>query len=1123
MINVTKISDAGQAFAYYSEKDDYYLSDKMAAEWHGHGAAALGLAGEIDPRDFRDALAGKVHGQQRVGSEGFKEVRQPDGTTKKVPLHGPGWDVTLSAPKSVSVAALVGGDRRVIDAWDRAVRAGVDYIESNAALTRQRNAGGEYTYRNTGTLVAGLVRHASNRNLDPQLHTHAVVANMTRDPVTGEWRSLDSRQGLYKLQVATNNVVMNQLASELRDLGYNVSEWTVRDNDAVSFELADVSPEIRAAFSTRKAEIDAELAAHGMTRADASAEARETATLDTRSPKEHVPAAELRAQWRHRAEVVGYNPTTRPTPPDAPSHSDRAGPAADAVGAAIAHLAARDTRFTHTAVMQQARIAAHGRACDADLEAAIAEAKAVGDLLDRRTEQDAPGNRRETVAGYTTSTGIAIERAMLRHAAAIAESGRAKPRIGERIAGEQTVTDIAAAIHAQEERTGYAFTAEQREAVYGLMGSDSGLGILQGLAGTAKTTTVLASISDRAKAAGWRVEALAPTHSAARTLGDAIGADAQTVAAKINRFQPDAAAGKAPPTGRLWIVDEAGMASAKDKSDLLARAAAEDARVILVGDDGQIGSVGAGAAFKQIKDAHRDETYELTDIKRQTSAQLRAAVYDAIRGDASAALEKVEVHEHKGQVEAAEAVADDYMKHVGEGKSTLVVTLSRADRADVNAAIHERRVQAGEVTNVHAVTTLQGKGWTDAQRADASRYQPGDVIEAQRDFRGGPKRGELATVTKVEDGKVTVERSGGKEWTFDPKRTNRFSVMEQNETRMGEGDRIIAKGAIAASDSKGEAVQIKNGTEMTVDRMHDDGRIDVRYDDDKRATIDASRGVRADLGYAQTANQAQGKTVDVVIADMRSTQRKLADQQRAYVALSRAKETAIVHTDSKEKLAEQIERHSGRKETAMDRSDGRNVRPESGTERGAEPQSTKRMQGQGRGNAEHDRGARNLRSPEQRRGRVAQSGERRRGIAASIRAAGHQVGEAVKDYRARAPERRAAKAEKRDADFLRKGAKKIDRRIDKRTRKAEKRIQKAYGTNPKAGRIAQFFETGRKAKGRKAMKRVQAGHAKAKASLATAVLQAQARQKFREFEQAHKAQQERRAPIRGRSTGPRLG
>jgi ATP-dependent exoDNAse (exonuclease V) alpha subunit len=609
-------------------------------------------------------------------------------------------------------------------------------------------------------------------------------------------------------------------------------------------------------------------------------------------------------------------------------------------------------------------------------------------------------------------------------------------------------------------------------------------------------------------------------------LGDAIGADAQTVATKVHRFQPDMATIEAPPTGKLWIVDEAGMASAKDKADLLARAAAEDARVILVGDDHQIGSVGAGAAFAQIKAAHRDDTYELTDIKRQTSAQLRDAVYAAIRGDATTALDKVDVREHKSQTVAAEAVADDYMKHVAEGKSTLVVTLSRADRAEVNAAIQARRERAGEVTNVRSVDTLSEKGWTDAQKADASRYQPGDVIEAQRDFRDGPKRGELATVTKVEDGKVTTERSNGREWAFDPSRTNRYSVLDKNEARMGEGDRVVAKGAISASDAKGEAVQIKNGTEMAVDRMHNDGRMDVRYGDDKRATIDASQGVRADLGYAQTANQAQGKTVDVVIADMRSTQRKLADQQRMYVALSRAKETAIVHTDDKEKLAEQIERHSGRKETAMDRAGGREVRPGRGAERDAEPQGTKRNQERNADLAERDRGSRNLPSPEQRRGRVAQSGEGRRGIrgaiADGIRAAAQEVGKSIKDYGDRAPERQAAKAEKRDAEFLRKGAKKANRDIDKRTRKAEKRIQKAYGTNPKAGRIAQFFETGRKAKGRKAMKKVQAGRDRAKANLAAAIQRAQARQTHREFERAFKAQQQRNAPVRERS-GPHFG
>lgn len=915
MINVTKVSSAGAAFDYYTERDDYYLSDRAAAEWHGAGAADLGLTGEIRASDFRDVLTGQF---------GAASVGQPD-------RHTPGWDVTFSAPKSVTVAALVNKDERITRAHDQAVRAALDHIEKHGIVTRQRDKTDGYDYRQTGSMVAGVVRHSTNRNADPQLHSHAVIANITRDPVTGKWVSIDSRQGLFAAQTEAGNIYMNELAAACRDAGYTV-DWIVRDNGAVSFELREIPAHIRETFSTRRQEIDAALSERGTTRAQASAGEREAATLDTRSPKEHVSGRVLHERWASLAKSQNYEPGTRPEPHNKPHWGDRETAATDAVRAGIAHLAERETRFTERALMAEARIASQGRARDEDLALAVRSARERGDLLDRQTLQERPGQKKELVAGFTTPEGVKTETRMLRSAKRIALAANGNARIGEVTHGAKQSWHIDAAIRRQEQKTGFAFTGEQRAAVHGIMASESGLHVIQGHAGTAKTTTVLATLAQEAKDAGWKVEAMAPTHSAASTLGEAISTDARTIASTIHQQRARTAEpGGEKPTGKLWIVDEAGMASARDKEALLAKAEKEHARVILVGDDRQIGSVGAGAAFEQIKAAHASETHELTEIKRQTSAQLREAVYDAIRGDAKAALDKVEVHEHKDHGQGVQVIADDYMRHAGEGKKTLVVTLSRQDRADVNAAIQQRREADGEVKDVRAVTTLRDKQWTEAQKADAARYQAGDVIEAGRDFRRGPSRGELATVVVVRDGKVTAERANGSRWTFDPKKANKYAVLERDETRMGAGDKIIAKGAIAARDAKGERFEIKNGTEMTVTRVRDDGRIEARIGKDRRVTLDARQGVRADLGYAQTANQAQGRTVDVAVGYMRSTQRKLADQQRMYVTLSRARERAVVHTDDKAKLAETLARNTGQKETAIARAQEHTARPSAAT------------------------------------------------------------------------------------------------------------------------------------------------------------------------------------------------
>lgn len=910
MFSISKISDASAAHHYFSEKDDYYLRENMggnAAVWYGSGAARAGLRGEVEPSAFLDVLQGRICGQQ-VGDPG---------------RHTPGWDGTFSAPKSVSVAALVLDDKRLIEAHDRAVRAGLDVLEKHSAMTRQRGSGGEYAFRETGNLAAAVFRHASNRDQEPQLHSHAVIANATYDKRAGRWVSLWTRDGIYKAQREANATYINALAHEARSLGYTL-EWSVNEKGHPSFEFSEIAPELREHFSGRTAAIDAELARQGLTRKTATQDQKEAATLATRKAKEHVPAAELHGRWRDQALNLGAD-LGRPAPvaPQLTSVDDarEQQAAAAAVASAIAQLSEREARFTRRELMVEARVYSQGHAIEAALAEAIECAHERGELLDRQTEIRAPGGDRVQVPGFTTPVGERIESSMLVHAAAVAEAGRRGGRIGETASHPNTVNAIDECIRATEAAAGYAFSDEHRRTVHGTLESHSGLAIVQGHAGVAKTTSVLAAIASHARNGGWKVRAMAPTSSAAQTLGDALAVDSTTVASVIHQQA------RKPAERELWIVDEAGMLSAKDMDALLGRAERAGARVIFTGDEKQNGSVGAGRAFSQLQRDQPDVVYLLTDIKRQRSEELRAAVYDAIAGRAGRALDRVDVRERSDRAKAVGDIADEYMQSQAAGKDTLVVTLSRQDRAYVNAAIQQRRVAAGEVREMRAIRTLADKQWTGAQRADAARYQRGDVIQANREFKH-LYCGEKATVTEVRDGKITVERSGGEQWTFDPKRVKGYGVLEASETRIGVGDRVVAKGAILAIDERGEVQKLGNGTELDVTRIRDD-QVDVADHGGKKYLIQTREGARFDLAYAQTANQAQGRTTDHAIGYMRSGQTNLADQQRMYVTISRARESASIYTDDKAKLSETISKNTGRKSMALDQSLDRQPRIES--------------------------------------------------------------------------------------------------------------------------------------------------------------------------------------------------
>lgn len=183
--SVSALTSSAQASSYY-EADDYYAEGGLSpSEWQGAGAEALDLSGEVDRDQFRDLLDGKI-GEQQLGT-----LR--DGQLE----HRPGWDVTLSAPKSVSIMAEVAGDRRLIAAHGQAVKTAMTHVEKHMAATRIRD-GGNVVREATGNLVVASFQHGTSRAQDPQLHTHNVVLNATRGE-DGTWRSLEPR-AIYQLQ-----------------------------------------------------------------------------------------------------------------------------------------------------------------------------------------------------------------------------------------------------------------------------------------------------------------------------------------------------------------------------------------------------------------------------------------------------------------------------------------------------------------------------------------------------------------------------------------------------------------------------------------------------------------------------------------------------------------------------------------------------------------------------------------------------------------------------------------------------------------------------------------------------------------------------------------------------------
>ena len=281
-----------------SEASDYLLHEylvrndkahRTANRWHGGGAEALGLPERVSRRRFVAVLEGHVPGTDiRLG-------RVVDGEHQ----HRPGWDCTFSAPKSVSLEALLHDNKAVMRAHDASVRAALDWMEAEFLQTRGYDpATGRRPRVKADGLVAATFRHVASRNNDPQLHTHAVIANMTRN-AAGEWRSVEPTQ-LQRNRRLIGAWYRNDLARRLGEMGYVLVPTQV--GGLPSFELAGIRR--RCWRRSRRAAATSSTTSRTRARNVRTRRPRRP-TLHTRKRKDEPAPGALAAMWKARAEALG--------------------------------------------------------------------------------------------------------------------------------------------------------------------------------------------------------------------------------------------------------------------------------------------------------------------------------------------------------------------------------------------------------------------------------------------------------------------------------------------------------------------------------------------------------------------------------------------------------------------------------------------------------------------------------------------------------------------------------------------------------------------------------------------------------------------------------------------------
>jgi conjugative relaxase-like TrwC/TraI family protein len=884
--SVGALSSAGQASSYY-EADDYYAEGGLApSEWFGAGAGELRLTGEVDRATFKELLEGQVD-ERQLGT-----VR--DGKFE----HRPGWDVTLSAPKSVSIMAQVAGDRRLINAHTKAVRAALRHIETQLGATRIRQEG-DVRRLAADKLVVASFQHGTSRAQDPQLHTHNVILNMCKDE-GGTWRSLEPR-AIYQMQKQIGAIYRQELAHVVVNLGYRVEIG--KDS---TFEIAGVPGETLKAFSSRSAAIEAALEVRGQDRGTASAAEKQVAALNTREAKADVDQRQLAAEWRQVADANGFTEGERRAliekAVDQAASTDLAEcsrRAATALTRAIASLEERQSVFSEASLREEAGRLAMGRANYETIGREVGKSVERGDLQPR-TFIDRRGAE---FKGYASRANVQIEQRMLHR----------------ELVGRGAVAPIASVLQAHQAvaQIGRNWNDEQRSATVDILSSRNRFTGLQGYAGTAKTSTVLAAVAAEAKSRDVDVRALAPTAAAALVLGEALNARADTVA---RHLLVDERIGRGPS---LWIVDEASLLSARDTEKLFRLAEERGARVLLVGDEKQLGSVEAGAAFSQLQ-SHGMRTAKLTTILRQTDEHAKAAVAAALVGDAKRALSAIEsgrggIVEHSECNDRFKAIASRYAELTqAERKKTLVIEPSRAGRDILTAEIRNSLIAKGELgPKPLQASALVPKNLTRENAKDAGSYAAGDTILFRKDYRAkGVARSDALSVisSNAAKGSVALKHPDGRTIDWRPRQWGAASAQafEDKPLELRQGDKLL----FTRNDKAAGRINGQTGEVLAVDPAKHSIQLRTATGTET-LDLDQARDRHLRHAYVDTAFAAQGRTADRVLIHAESRATNLIDQPSFYVAVSRAKMEATVFTDCRKKLSSAIRERAGHTQTAL--------------------------------------------------------------------------------------------------------------------------------------------------------------------------------------------------------------
>jgi len=910
MLKISKALSAGKLENYHRQEftspDQSYWSQgqSVQGEWQGQLAEKYGLAGAVGAEEFHRLSEGQhpQTGEQLVQHRQSFEYQNPDGKTIKSVEHRAGWDATFSAPKSVSLTALVGGDDRVRAAHRDAVGVALNELEQYT----QARMGGNRSAESTGQFIVAKFEHDTSRPVDgyaaPQLHTHAAIFNVT-ERADGTTRALQER-GFFESQQFATAVYQSELTFKLRELGYEI-----KPGRSGAPEIKGYSQEYLDASSQRQNQILEHMQQNGLS----GYEAAEISAHATRDKKHIQSPTEVLSAHRRLASEFGNQPdhvvaearerSRERIMEHAPEKTQQA--AREAVTFARERSFEREAVTDERALFRDALRRGMGETTYGQVRASVEARLASGEF------QLVSGQKHDTARQFTTAETIHAEKEVLRR------MHEGQSRAEQIMPVQQAVAHTAKYPHLNTaQRTAAEEILTSRDVVQGLQGS----------AGVGKTTA-LKTVREAAEQRGYIVEGFAPTSRAAHQLRD-VGISADTLQGFLARSK------QPTPERHLYMVDESSLASTKHVRDFLQKLDPGD-RVLFIGDTRQHQGVEAGKPFEQLQQAGM-KTAKLDQIVRQKDPELLRAVEHLSRGEIA---EGIALLEQQGRVteisDPQKRIASIARNYADSPNNTIIVSPDNASRREINQAVRSELQERGLVESEnHSMRVLAPRSdMTGADRAWAARYEVGDVLHYQRGSTTigiEPRSYARVASTDPKTNSLTVEKADGQQITYDPSRLRGISAYREIERDFAVGDRL-------QFTAPNKELGVANRDLGTIQSIDGDRNITVRMDGgkDRTVTFDPEQMRHFDHGYAVTSHSSQGLTSERVLVNIdTNVHPDLINDRFAYVSVSRASQDAQIYTNDAATLVESLSRDVS-KASAIDFAKGQNPVAKVGLEQAA--------------------------------------------------------------------------------------------------------------------------------------------------------------------------------------------